>query len=226
MAVGSFLRVTQRPLFGHQYVKAGDYEAIIGSLYESCAILGRKLSDEMDSLAQLLRFNLENKKEWIAFLKKRVDERLAQYNASYGTNPDSFMFFIMATDYARVGIFLPDGNKGSLDDFKRIERESQGKINISDANTWTRIETTLYEAIGFGLVYPELTWELVSKQHSLFDTNDEQWRKFLHLTGTQAPRELSTDSPQQAEDLVLNMVRGYVQRYRPELTAQLRFMKR
>ncbi|MCJ7792191.1 MAG: hypothetical protein MUP49_07290 [Dehalococcoidia bacterium] len=225
MAIGPLQGVTQKRLFGGQYVRAGDFVAILGTLYESCALLGRMFKDDVASLGQLLQVKPGNEGEFMAFVKEKAAERLGRYRLIYGSDPDSLVFLVLATDYGKVGLVFPHGNVGSIDDFKRLGRAAQGKVDIKNKNVWRRLEMTLGEGIGFGLRYPELTWDLVSRQHEPVDLENEGWKRF-RSAGFAIPERLATDSAEQAETLVLDLVRGYVQKFRPELTETLDLLNR
>lgn len=218
MAIGPLQSVAQKRLFGGQYVRVGHYVAISAALYESCALLGRIFKDDVASLAQLLQVKPGNEGKFMAFVKEKAAERLGQYQLIYGEGPDSLLFLVIATDYAKVGLVYPHGNVGSIDDLKRLGHAAQGKVDIKNDNVWRRLEMTLSGGIGFGLLYPELTWDLVSQQHAPVDVKDKDWTDFLHLTGSVVPKGLGTDSPQQAETGLCNLVKGYVQQFRPELS--------
>lgn len=217
MAIGPLQSVT----LGGKYVRVGDLVAISAALYESCALLGRMFNDDVASLAQLLQVKPGNEGEFMAFVKEKAAERLGRYRLKYGDDPDSLASLVLATDYAKVGLVYPHGNMGSIEGLKRLGRAAQEKIDIKNENVWRRLEMTLSEGIGFGLLYPELTWDLVSRQHKPVDPESEGWKDFSRFTGSAIPEGLATDSPQQAETLVLDLVKGYVQQFRPELAETL-----
>jgi hypothetical protein len=221
IAIGPLQRVTRKRLFGGEYMRAGDFLAILGAVYESCALLGRMFKDNVASLAQLLQVKPGNEGEFLAFVKEKAAERLGRYRLIYGSDPDSVGFLLLATDYAKVGLVFPHGNIGSTDDLKRLGRAAQEKVDMKNKNVWRRLEITSGEGIGFGLLYPELTWDLVSRQHRPVDLEDGDWKDFFRSTGSAVPEGLATDSPQQAETLVLDLVRMYVQQFRPDLAATL-----
>ncbi len=226
MAILPLQSVTRKRLFGGQYVRAGDYVVILACLYESCALLGRMFKDNVPNLAQLLQVKPGNEEQFFSFLKKTANERWERYHTMYNDNPDSLSLMVLATEYARVGLVFPHGNVRSFDDMKRIGRAAQGKVDIKNNNVWNRLEMTLSEGIGFGLLYPELTWDLVSQAHEPVDLEDDSWKQFFSLTGSAIPEGLTTDSPEQAENVVLDLVRGYVQHFRPELAGTLDLLNR
>ncbi len=225
MAIGPLQGATQKQLLGGDQVKAGAFVAIMRFLYESCALLGRMFKHDVISLGQLLRVKSGNETAFVEFVKKQAGERLEQYHQIYNTDPDSLGLLVIATYYAEVGLIYPCGNVGSFDDSKRIEQAAQGKVEIKNDKVWHRLEMHLCEAVGFGLAYPELTWELVSRFHHPTDFESENWKEFQSLTGTATPQNWA-DSPQKAETVVLDIATGYVQYYMPELTDTLNLLKK
>lgn len=238
MAVQAFLMFTKRPLFGNPYINVGGFETIIGVLYESCAIIGRVFKDDTTTLAQILGFK-QNVEQGMSFLKKTADERLKEYRSvvTGRTGPDSIPDLVLVTEYSKLGVVYPIGGWGSKDDYndytkgdpdaerfyRNFKIAIRQKVNMSDAGIWKKIETTLFEGFGFGLMYPDLTSELVTKLHTSIDINNNNFKTFIKLSGIVAPRNLATDSPQQAENNALDMVREYINRYRPELTGKVTF---
>ena len=104
MAIGPLQGVTQKQLLSGYYVKAGAFVAIIGSLYESCALLGRMFKDDVNSLSQLLLVKSGNETAFMEFVKKQAVERLERYHQIYSSDPDSLFEFIFRI---APGFFMP-----------------------------------------------------------------------------------------------------------------------
>jgi len=209
MATGPIQSVAYKRLYGGQYVQAGHYIAILAVLYESCALLGRMFKDDVPSLARLLEA-----KESVRFWEKMADERLRRYRLIYGDNPDSLFFMVLATEYERVGSVFPHGSVGSIDDMERIRHAAQSKVSLDNDRLWTQVEVTLSEGIGFGLLHPELTLDLLSWRFKPRDP--EEWKRF-RSAGIDAPDGPPVTSLQEMETMLLELVREYVQQFRPDM---------
>ena len=222
MAIGPLRAVTHKQLLGGEYVRAGDYIATLATLYESCAALGKMFQVDVATLAQLLLVKAGNEDAFMAFLKSAATERLGRYQSIYSRDPDTLFSLVAATEYAKSGFVYPQGDVGSASDLERVGRAAQGKVDIKSDNAWKRLEMTLTEGFGFGLQYPELTWDLFSRNHQPEDCKNREWQEYSSLTSCQLPDGLATDSPQQAKELLGSLVRGYAQQYRPDLVPTLR----
>ena len=121
MASGPLQSVTQKQLFGGQYVRLGDFLTVLAFVYEHCALLGRMFKDDVASLAPLLA-NPGDEEQFVAFCKEKAEERLGRYRLIYGEYPDLLDFLVLATEYEKFGLIIPHGNVGSMEDLKRAGR--------------------------------------------------------------------------------------------------------
>jgi hypothetical protein len=214
MAEGPIQSVAYKRLYGGRYVQAGHYMAILAVLYESCALLGRMFKDDVPSLARLLQVKPGDEGESVRFWEKMADERLARYRLIYGDDLDSLFFLVLATEYASVGSVFPHGSVGSIDDMQRIRRAAQSKVSLDNESLWRRLEMTLSEGTGFGLLYPEKTLDLISWR--LKPRDPEEWKHF-RSAGIDVPDGPPVTSLQEMETMLLDIVREYVQQFRPEV---------
>jgi hypothetical protein len=214
MAEGPIQSVAYKRLYGGQYVQAGHYMAILAVLYESCALLGRMFKDDVPSLAQLLHVKPGDVGESVRLWKEMADERLGRYRLIYGDDLSSLFFLVLATEYASVGSVFPHGHVGSFDDMERIKRAAQSKVSLDNENLWRRLEMTLSEGTGFGLLYPEKTLDLISWRFKPRDP--EEW-KYFRSAGIDVPDGPPVTSLQEMETMLLDLVREYVQQFRPEM---------
>jgi len=174
---------------------------LIGSfLYETLAILARARCDKLNILSQLfIREGTED--SFINDMQKQARERLE----GFGAEPDSFLDFVMLTEFESVGLNLTDPN---LKAFKKAPME---KWPLKEA------ESILYsiglEGIGFGSCFPELTEKLYRNYHESIDM--DVWSKWAARLAI--PEKPTIISLEEQEEIVLQMVAGYASEYYPEL---------
>lgn len=229
MAIGQLQRVTQKELLGGEYVRAGDFWSIMGSLYTFWALIGRTFNDDAASVMRLLDVPPENESKFTSLLRNMVDERLQRYHQIHGQDPDAFCALIVDTEYAKSGLNLESGTLGSIDETKafekRLKQAAKGKVDIRNVNVWRRVEMVGAEGIGFGLLYPDLTWDIVTRQYKLIDVESDDWKTFRSLmqhAGRSIPEEAATYSAKQAETDALEFLSLYIRHVRFELTGMLR----
>ena len=221
MAILPMKGITQRGFLGGRYVKVGGFECIIGVLYEQCAVLGRLFAKVSWNIAKLLQAQPGKEMEFLTLIMKWAGQRMKKYHDIYGFNPDSLFEFVLATEYNKSGLTFPQKDKGTFKDFERMGLVARKKVNLDNVNVWKNVEMTLAEGVGFGLLYPEFTWEIVQKQHQPQDIETDSWKEFSRLSGDVIPKELATQSPKQFEDMIITLVNEYTREFRPELAQQI-----
>ena len=226
MAIEPLKFGVQKRIFGGQYIRLGAFLMVLAYLYESGALLGRMFKDDVATIVPLIG-EPEKQGQLVAFLKRMADERLSRYNQIYGEPPNLFLSLVVSTEYKNIGLVFPSLSHGkvvgSMDDFKRLERAAQDKLDINDKIVWQRVEVILIESTGFGLFYPELTWNLASQGHKQYDPED--WNR-ARSAGLAISEQQQTITLQEQETLVRDLVREYIQQFRPELAETLDVLNR
>ena len=224
MAIEPLRSVTHKQLFGGEYVLAGDLWDIMGILYEYSALIGRRFKDDMPSLMRLLYVEPKNQEEMLALLKGMVEQRLQDYKQLPGSSSErlwSLYSFFIETEYAKAGLNLRCANSEAVDRSNRFKR---ARFSVKKQSTWLRVRMVGGEALCFGMQYPGLTWEILSRASEPSDTNSEVWKVF-RLAEKRAGRAMPNGgialSVEQEEAAALAYVSVYIQQMRPELTGML-----
>ena len=173
--------------------------AIMGAIYEYGALVGRVFKDDVESLNQLLLAELGEEQKTVAFLKQKAGGRLRRYQKIFKADPDSLCSLVVRTEYPVASLPLQE-NYSSTNALKlvneRLVRAAQQEVDLRTACEATDLAET--EGIGFGLSYPELTWELVSRLHNPVGEDIEDWARFASLGGGQLVLHMTTGGGKEA----------------------------
>lgn len=143
--------------------------------------------------------------EW---LQRVVKERLDRFRTEFGKEPDSFIDLYIVSGISDIGQSLADS------DSKTLTKALRGKYSLKlcfDYMCWA-----ILEGIVFGGSFPELTEKMYRK-----------WTAESLTCETRLAQYLSKEriSPEEQEEIVLQMVAAYTSEYFPELVASLDLQK-
>ena len=213
------MAMAKKGLFGGPYLTFNDFCAVLASLYESSAVLGRARSNKLSVIEKIIAAQYPmHGPEPIKDLRKDVKESLDEFIKERGREPHSFLEFIQIKQIENVleheGIRgLPDAAHGKLYadkaiGLKAIDAQAMGlsdkkvtkilmrKISLRDTEIGLRIYGN--NGIAFGISFPELTENIYRNLH-----------------------EKSKDAPvitlEQREKDILGIVADYIQQFWPEL---------
>jgi len=212
-------------------------------MYEVGAILGRARKDKLDVLQQMLYIPQVDKPVFLNIKPFQIlaKHRLDGYVKRFGREPNTFDEFIflwglqIATGKNLIDSLraMYGGNKKALKAFeKRVKLEkisASGYAMYPVKKTETEIRAAMVEGIGFGSLFPELTYKMNNNYWQSFRIDMDEWSKlrednpgWLISPVPEKPIILSFD---EIEALILNIVSGYTSACYPELLESLDLKK-
>lgn len=213
------IAMAKKRLFGGPYLTFNAFCAVLASVYESSAVLGRARSNKLNVIEKIIGAQYPmHGPEPIKDLHKDVKERLEEFKKERGREPHSFLEFIQVKQLENAlqheGIAgLPDAVHDKLhidkaSGLQAIDAQAMGwgdkkitkilmrKISLRDTEIGLRISGN--EGIAFGISFPELT---------------ENMYRNLHERSKGAP----VITLEQREKDILGIVADYTQQFWPEL---------
>ncbi len=175
---------------------------------------------------QLLCIPQENHGPMLDFQRRQVDKRLQSYKQTLGREPYSLSDLVLETEYAHSVKSLSAMKGPAADRLKRsknlLREIAESKVNLQEREAWTWIRMAGAEALCFGILYPGLTWDIMSRMKRP-DVADEDWKRFCkeNPSGRAEPHAEAPYSLEQQEADALEQLRAYIQEMRPELAGFL-----
>jgi hypothetical protein len=206
LVTGPLTSVTERRWFGAPYVRFLPLLTIGVVCYQKGAVLGRALRARLERLAELF-WERGHEAEVPGFLGRLAAARLSEY----GSEPESFLDFLMATEYKKLGI-----NWFSHDPLKRRRTDMQ-KLPLQDAAPMAK--QYVLEGIGFGSAFPEIT-ERMWRQMYEEAPDAHDWARARRL-GVVSSEQFHPMPLEEMEQTVLMEVAIYVSTYFPHLVEPL-----
>jgi len=229
------MALAKKRLFGRPYLSFNAYCAVLASVYESAAILGRARCEKLSILEKILEAPWLGP-ELMKSLQESAKERLDAFRKERGREPHSFLEFIQVKQLENT---IPDeklkrlpsaiydmrqkGRAGGRETdqvrelrqlsfkSKKVMEKLETKVSLVGAEPGIRIFGR--EGIGFGSSFPELTERMYRNLHENID--------MLGLSeagahGLAIPEKLLISLEEQEEE-ILQIVSVYTLRYWPEM---------
>ena len=217
IGMGPVHQVAKKRLFGGPYLHFADFVTVSGYLYQAGALIGRARLDKLMVLARMIA-HPGNEEEVIDRARAAALRRRDEYVDVYGEQPTSFPVFLLATEYARVGIANPLRGTGPITEsfIKRVAKVAAVKMPLNGIES--RIKDAMLEGLGFGSSLPELTEQMVTNANQAID--EEKWSEARQYGLDISETPVMVSLAEQEQD-VLSMVATYAQEYFPELVDPL-----
>lgn len=233
------MALAKKGLFGRPYLSFNAYCAVLASVYESAAVLGRAKCDKLSVLEKMLGVPWVGT-DLIKSLQERAKERLDGFRKEKGREPHSFLEFIQVkqlenaisdVELKRLPSALYDmrrkGRSGEreTDEIKELRQRLFGskkvekllkkfdmKVSLESAEPSIRLLGS--EGIGFGSAFPELTERM---RKNLHENIDMFGLPEAESYGLAIPKELPIMNLEEQEGEILQIVAVYTNRYWPEM---------
>jgi len=230
--------LAKKRLFGGPYLTFNDYCAVLASVYESAAVVGRAKSDKLSIIEKIIAAQYpQNGPEPIKDHQIRAaKERLDEFKKGRGREPHSFLEFIQVKQLENA---IPDEKlkglpsaiydmrqKGRTDGretdkvrelrqlsfkSKKVLKKLEMKISLKGSEIGIRIFGR--EGIAFGISFPKLTERMYRNLHENID--------MLGLPEAEAHGLSIPENPiislEEGEEEILQIVSVYTLRYWPEM---------
>ena len=228
------MALAKKSLFGKPYLTCNACCAVLASVYESAAVLGRARCEKLGLLEKILEAQTPRLgTELMKSLQERAKERLDAFRNEAGREPHSFLEFIQVKQLEKA---IPDEKLKRLwsaiyntrraggretDQVrelrqlsfksKKVMKKLEMKVSLAGAEPAIRIFGR--EGIGFGSSFPQLTERMYRNLHENID--------MLGLSeagahGLAIPDKLIISLEEQEEE-ILQIVSVYTLRYWPEM---------
>ena len=202
--------ISKKRLFGKDYIFFDEYVMRTIALYSIGATLGYTYRDKMNILLELMTEDKSKIGDQVIALQKMAQMRYEKMPS--GTK--NFSELIMDTE-------LPQLMKSfykekiiayeSVDDFPKVAKKKIPTYFVLFA-----LQPIVYQAIGFGLKYPETTEEFLT-----LSVDKEEW-ELARRSGLDIPENPDDiDSFDQQKENVKEMIKPYVLSTRPDLISLL-----
>ena len=236
------MALAKKSLFGKPYLTFNAYCAVLASVYESAAVLGRARCEKLGILEKMLEAQAPGLgPELMKSLQERAKERLDGFRKERGREPHSFLEFIQVKQLENA---IPDeklrrlwsaiydmrqkGRAGGretdevreLRQFsfkgKKVMKKLEMKVSLVGAEPGIRMFGE--EGIGFGSSFPQLTERMYRNLHENIDMLG--WSE-AGAHGLAIPERPPIISFEEGEEEVLQIVSVYTLRYWPEMLDSL-----
>ncbi|TES83228.1 MAG: hypothetical protein E3J92_03465 [Dehalococcoidia bacterium] len=228
------MALAKKRLFGKPYLTFNACCAVLASVYESAAVLGRVRCEKLGILEKILEAQTPRlRPELMKSLQERAKERLDAFRNEAGREPHSFLEFIQVKQLEKA---IPDEKLKRLWSAiyntrraggretdkvrelrqlsfksKKIMKKLEMKVSLAGAEISIRMFGE--EGIGFGSSFPQLTERMYRNLHENID--------MLGLSeagahGLAIPDKLIISLEEQEEE-ILQIVSVYTLRYWPEM---------
>ncbi|MBE0449021.1 MAG: hypothetical protein IBX64_13185 [Actinobacteria bacterium] len=229
------MALAKKGLFGKLYLTFNAYCAVLASVYESAAVLGRARCEELGILEKIL----EAQAPWLApdlmkSQQERAKERLDAFRNEARREPHSFVEFIQVKQLENA---VPDeklkrvwaaiyntrrAGGGEADEVKELGQSSfkskkvmnKLEMKVSLVGAEPGIKMFGKKGVGFGSSFPELTEKMYRNLHE--DIDMLGWSEAA-VHAFALPEKPPIITLEEAEEEILKIVAVYTNRYWPEM---------
>lgn len=202
--------ISKKRLFGKEYIFFNEYVMRTIALWSIGATLGYIYKDKMHVLLQLMTEDKSKIDDQIITLQKMGQMRYEEMPST--TN--NFTDLIMNTELPQLMKSLYKSKLikyENADDFLKVS-----KTKMPTDYALMALQPLVYQAIGFGLKYPEVTEKFMTLS---VDKSEWELARKSGLDIPESPDDL--DSFDQQKENVKDMIRPYIQSKRPDLISIL-----
>lgn len=237
------MALAKKSLFGKPYLTFNAYCAVLASVYESAAVVGRAKSDKLSIIEKIIAAQYSQygpepiKDHQIRAAKERLDE----FKKERGREPHSFLEFIQVKQlenaipdeklkglFSRLYDMRQKGRAGErvtnkLGELTQLSFESKKamkkvlkklEMKVSLVGAEPGIRLLGREGIGFGSSFPKLTERMFRNLHENIDMLG--WSEAaVHALALPAKPPIIT--LEEGEEEILQIVAVYTNRYWPEM---------
>jgi hypothetical protein len=202
--------ISKKRLFGKDYIFFDGFVMRTIALYSIGATLGYTYRDKMHILLQLMTGDKSKIGDQIIALQKMAQMRYEEMPS----NTKNFSELIMNTELPQL---MKSFYKSkiiayeSVDDFPKVSKKK-----VPTEYAFYALQPTVYQAIGFGLKYPEITEKFLS-----LSVDKEQW-ELARKSGFDIPENPDDlNSFEEQQENIKAMIKPYVHSKRPDLISML-----
>ncbi len=234
------MALAKRSLFGKPYLTFNAYCAVLASVYESAAVLGRARCAKLGILEKMLE-SPRLGPDLMKSLRERAKERLDAFRNEAGREPHSFLEFIQVKQlenaisdeklkelFSRLYDVRQKGRAGervtnklgkltqlsseSKKAMKKVLKKLEMRVPLVGAEPGIRLLGR--EGVGFGSSFPQLTERMYRNLHENIDMLS--WSEAaVHALALPAKPPIKT--LEEGEKEILQIVAVYTNRYWPEM---------
>lgn len=202
--------ISKKRLFGKDYIFFDEYVMRIIALYSIGATLGYTYKDKMNTLLQLMTDDKSKIGDQIIALQKMAQMRYEEMPS----DTNNFSELIMDVELPQL---MKSFYKSkiiayeSVNDFPKVSKKK-----IPTEYALYALQPTVYQAIGFGIKYPEITEKFLT-----LSVDNEEW-DLARKSGLDIPENPDgLDTFDQQQENVKDMIKPYVHSKRPDLVSML-----
>lgn len=202
--------ISKKRLFGKDYIFFGEYVMRTIALCSIGATLGYIYKDKMHILLQLMTEDKSKINDQIITLRKMAQMRYEEMPST----TKNFSDLIMDTEVPKLMKSFYESKIIKYENASDFLKVSKTKIPTDYA--LVALQPMVYQAIGFGIKYPETTAEFMT-----LSVTKVEW-ELARKSGLDIPEKPDDlDSFDQQKENVKDMIRPYIQSKRPDLISIL-----
>lgn len=202
--------ISKKRLFGKDYIFFDEFVMRTIALYSIGATLGYTYRDKLHILLELMTEDKSKIGDQVIALQKMAQMRYEEMPSS----TKNFSELIMDTELPQL---MKSFYKSKIIPYESVDKFSKiSKTKIPTDYALYALQPTVYQAIGFGLKYPETTEEFLT-----VSVDKEQW-ELACKSGLDIPEHpYDLDLFDEQKENIKAMIKPYVHSKRPDLISVL-----